>query len=50
MINRIILLRFYFWMMPWVKNVSNFQEAKVKPEGVTNHLLDFLPISAWRCL
>ena len=29
-----------------MKNVNNFQIAKVQPQGVAQHLLDFLPISA----
>ena len=29
-----------------MKNVNNSQIAKVKPEGVAQHLLDFLPILA----
>ena len=28
----------------------NFQIAKVQPQGTASHLLDFLSISAWRCL
>ena len=31
-------------------NVNNFQTAKLQPEGVAQHLLDFLSISAWHCL
>ena len=34
-----------FWIT-WMKNVNNFQIAKVQPLGVAEHLLDFLPISA----
>ena len=37
---------YYFWMMTWMKNVNNFQTAKVQPQSVALHLLDFLPISA----
>ena len=33
-----------------VKKVDNFQIAKVQPQGVAERLLDFLPISLWRCL
>ena len=29
-----------------MKNVNNFQIAKVQPQGVAQYLLDFLPISA----
>ena len=25
----------YFWMITWIKNVNNFEIAKVQPEGVT---------------
>ena len=32
-----------------MKNVNKFQIAKVQPQGVAQHLLDFLPISVWRC-
>ena len=32
-----------------MKNASNFQIAKVHPQGVASHLLNFLPISDWRC-
>ena len=24
----------YFWMITWMKNVNNFQIAKVRPQGV----------------
>ena len=33
-----------------VKKVDNFQIAKVQPPGVAERLLNFLPISFWRCL
>ena len=32
-----------------MKNVNKFHIAKVQLQGVAQHLLDFLPISAWRC-
>ena len=41
---------YYFWMITWLNNLNNFQIGKVQPQGVAKHLLDFLPISAWRCL
>ena len=25
---------YYFWMQRWMKNVNNFQIAKVQPQGV----------------
>ena len=25
---------YYFWMMTWMKNVNNFQMAKVQSQGV----------------
>ena len=28
-------MHFYFWMVTWIKNVNNFQVAKVTPQGVT---------------
>ena len=37
---------YYFWMITWMKNVNNFQAAKVQPQGVALHLLDFLLISS----
>ena len=40
----------YFWIITWMRNVNNFQIAKVQPQSVASHLLDFLLISAWRCL
>ena len=40
----------YFWMITLMKNVNNFQVAKVQPWSVAQHLLDFLTISVWRCL
>ena len=33
-----------------MKNVNNFQIAKVQPDGVAWDLLDFLSISAFRSL
>ena len=35
-----------------MKNVNNFQIAKIQSQGVVQswHLLNFLPISAWGCL
>ena len=33
-----------------MKNANNYQTAKVLPQGVAKFLLDFLPVSAWRCL
>ena len=32
---------YYFWMVTWMKYVNNFQIAKIKPQGVVQHLLDF---------
>ena len=40
----------YFWIITWMRNVNNFQIAKVQPESVASHLLEFLLISAWRYL
>ena len=37
-------------MITWMKKAHNFQIAKVQPQGVAQHLLDFLLISAWRSL
>ena len=37
-------------MITWMKNLNNFQIAKVQIQSVALHLLDFLPISAWCCL
>ena len=31
-------------------NTDTLQIENIQPEGVAQHLLDFLPISAWRCL
>ena len=39
-----------FCMITWMKNVNNFQIAKVQPQGVAQHLPDFLPILVWHCL
>ena len=36
---------YYFWMITLMKNVNNFQIAKVQSQSVAYHLLDFLPIS-----
>ena len=33
-----------------MKKVNNWQITKVQPQGISYHLLDFLPISAWCCL
>ena len=41
---------YYFWMISWIKKVNKFQIAKDQPQGVAQHLLNFLPISTWRCL
>ena len=30
----------YFWMITWIKNVNNFQIAKVQSQGVTQLLLN----------
>ena len=38
-----------FWMITWMNKVNNFQMEKVQPQGVAQLLLDFLPISVWRC-
>ena len=32
-----------------MKNVNNFQIAKIQPQGVAQHLLKFLPSLAWCC-
>ena len=32
-----------------MEKANNFQLAKVQPQGVPLLLLEFLPISAWRC-
>ena len=39
-----------FLTITWINNVNNFQIAKVQPQGIAWHLLDFLSISAWCCL
>ena len=44
----LLLLSICFWMTTWMKNVNNFQIAKVQSQGVAYHLLDFLPNSVWR--
>ena len=41
-------MSYYFWMITWMKNGNNFQVAKFQSE-FAQHLLNFLPISAWRC-
>ena len=46
----LLLIFYYFSMITLMKNVNNFQVAKVQPWGVAQHLLDFLPISVYRCL
>ena len=33
-----------------MKRPNNFQIAKVQPRGIAQLLLDFMPVSAWRCL
>ena len=39
-IDTLVLLLFfknisnYFWMITWIKNVNNFQIAKVQPQGI----------------
>ena len=38
-------MSYYFWIITSIKNMNNFQRAKVQPEIVASHLLDFLPIS-----
>ena len=43
-------MSYYFCMTTWMKNVNKFQIAKVQPHCIAEHLLDFLPISVWRCL
>ena len=35
----------YFYMIAWMKSVKNSHIAKVQPQGVAQHLLNFLPIS-----
>ena len=40
----------YFCMIKWMKNVNNFQIAKVQPQGVAQDLFGFQPVSAYRCL
>ena len=34
--DTLVLLRIFsgFWMKTWMKNVNNFQKAKVQPQGV----------------
>ena len=27
-------ISYYLWMITWLKNVNNFQTAKVQPQGV----------------
>ena len=38
---------YYFWMITWMVNGNNFQIAKVQPQGVAWHLLNFLAISVY---
>ena len=33
---------YYFWMITWMKNVNNFQLAKVQPQGSSNFSLALL--------
>ena len=60
MINRVIswiqthlfpyvFIRGYFWIITLMKNVNNFQIAKIQSQGVAKHLIHFLSILAWRC-
>ena len=53
--DTLVLFLFFFFeyvllMITWTKNVNNFEIAKVQHQGVAQHLLNFLPISACRCL
>ena len=41
-----LLMSYCFWVIKLMKNVNNFQMAKIQPQGVAYHLLDFFPISA----
>ena len=36
-------------MMTWMKNVNSFQIAEFQPHGVAYHLVEFWPVSGWRC-
>ena len=42
-------ISYYFQMTTWRKKANNFQVAKVQPQGIAQVLLNFLPISTWRC-
>ena len=47
----VLLLLFFEYVLLFLDdNADNFQIAKVQPQDVTSHLLDFLPISTWCCL
>ena len=37
-------MSYYLWMVTWMKNVINFQIAKVQPQRVVQHVL---PLLAW---
>ena len=41
-------MSYYFWMITWMKNVSNFQ-VKVQAQSVAWHQLDFLPTQLFFC-
>ena len=41
----LLLMSSYFWLITLIKNVNNFEIAKVKPQDVAQYLLDFLPIT-----
>ena len=28
-----IFMSYYLWMITWMKNVNNFQTAKIQPQG-----------------
>ena len=47
LVFRICSVIFGWWR---VTNMTNFEVAKVQPQVVTYYLLNFLPISACRCL
>ena len=34
----------YFWMITWIKNVNNFQIAKVQPQGILSICLIFFSV------
>ena len=48
--TNILVFSLLFLDDKWMKKANNFQIAKIQPEGAAWLLLDFLPISAWRCL